>query len=159
MKTAKLASVLALVVPAFALGSHLPGASDAREQSAPNVQESRSAPTVAVQYLEIVSSDVDATCEALEKLHGVEFGEPVMELGHARTAALRGGGRIGVRAPMRADEAPVVRPYTLVDDIEAAVKVATAAGAEFAVMPTNIPGQGTFAIYVLEGIQHGLWRL
>ncbi len=114
--------------------------------------------TLNVEYLEIVTPDVDATCEALAKMHGVSFSEPVAEFGNARTATLRGGGRIGVRAPMRETEDPVVRPYVLVDDIEAAVEAADAAGAEIALGATEIPGQGKFAIYILGGIQHGLWQ-
>ena len=112
-----------------------------------------------VQYLEIVTPDVEATCDALAQMHGVSFGEPVPELGNARTAALAGGGRIGVRAPMRETEEPVVRPYVLVDDIEAAVQAAEAAGGRFAMLPTEIPGHGKFAIYFLGGIEHGLWQL
>jgi predicted enzyme related to lactoylglutathione lyase len=117
------------------------------------------ADAVTIQYLEIVSPDVDATCGALEKVHAVTFGKPVAELGSARTATLAGGGRIGVRAPMRDTEEPVVRPYLLVDDIEAAVKAAESAGAAIALPPMEIPGQGTCAIYILGGIQHGLWQL
>lgn len=60
---------------------------------------------------------------------------------------------------MRETEKPVVRPYLLVEDIEAAVEAAQAAGGEIAMLPTEIPGQGTFAIYILGGIQHGLWQL
>ena len=111
-----------------------------------------------VLYLEIVTSTIDETCEALEKIHGVAFGEAVAEFGNARTARLKGGGRIGVRAPMRATEEPVVRPYLAVDDIHAAVGAAADAGAEIALPPTEIPGQGSFAIYLLGGIQHGLWQ-
>jgi predicted enzyme related to lactoylglutathione lyase len=51
-----------------------------------------------------------------------------------------------------------VRPYILVGDIDAAVKAAEAAGAQMAMLPTEIPGQGRFAIYLLGGIQHGLWE-
>jgi len=112
-----------------------------------------------VQYLEIVTPKVDATCDALAKLHGVSFSKPVAGLGNARTAALKDGGKIGVRAPLRPDEAPVVRPYILVKDIEAAVSAAKAAGGEIAIGATEIPGQGKFAIYVLGGINHGLWQL
>ena len=111
-----------------------------------------------IQYLEIVTSDVDATCSALAKVHGVTFGEPVAEFGNARTAALESGGRIGVRAPMAEHEEPVVRTYVLVDDIEAAVKAAEAAGGEFAMRATEIPGGGKFAIYFLGGHQFGLWE-
>lgn len=113
-----------------------------------------------IQYLEVVTPDVNATCDVLEKLHGLSFGEPDVVLGNARTAALKGGGRIGVRAPMREDEHPVVRPYLLVEDIEAAVKAARAAGAEIAIPPMEIPGSGgKFAIYIQGGIEHGLWKL
>ncbi|MGJ8636154.1 MAG: VOC family protein [Phycisphaerales bacterium] len=111
-----------------------------------------------VQYLEIVTSKVDETCASLTEAHGVVFGEPIMELGNARTADLADGGRVGVRAPMRETEAPVVRPYLLVDDIEAAVEAAKKAGAEVAIPPMEIPGQGTFSIYILGGIEHGLWE-
>lgn len=111
-----------------------------------------------IHYLEIVTPKVDETCAALASAHGVTFGAPVAGLGNARTAGLAGGGRIGVRAPLRADEAPVVRPYLLVTDIQAAVRAAEAAGAQVAVPPMEIPGEGTFAIYLLGGIDHGLWQ-
>ncbi len=113
---------------------------------------------VQVEYLEIVTRDVEKTCELLASVHGVRFGEPVPEFGNARTAQLAGGGRIGVRAPMRETESPVVRPYLLVDDIEAAVQAAADAGAEIAMPAMEIPGQGRFAIYLLGGIDHGLWQ-
>ena len=112
-----------------------------------------------VQYLEIVTVDVDATCSALAKVHGVTFGEPDAGLGNARTAALEGGGWIGVRAPMAEHDQPIVRPYALVDDIETAIKAAEAAGGEFAMRATEIPGgRGRFAIYFLGGTQFGLWE-
>ena len=112
-----------------------------------------------VHYLEIVTPDVDATCGALEKLHGVSFSAPEAELGNARTAELAGGGLIGVRAPMHEMEEPVVRPYVLVDDIKAAAEAAEAAGGEIAHPPMEIPGHGKFAIYIQGGIHHGLWEL
>lgn len=114
--------------------------------------------TMTVQYLEIVTPEVEATCKALARAHGVTFGDPVPEFGNARTADLAGGGRIGVRGPMRDTETPVVRPYILVDDIKAAVEAAEKAGATIAMPPMPIPGQGTFSIYILGGIEHGLWQ-
>ena len=111
-----------------------------------------------VRFLEIVTPELEATVGMLEAVHGVTFGEAVPELGHARTAALRDGGVISVRAPMRATETPVVRPYMLTDDIDAAVKAAKGRGAEIAIGPMEIPGQGRFAIYILGGIEHGLWE-
>ena len=112
-----------------------------------------------IHYLEIVTPELEATCKAYEQILGVSFGEPAPELGNARTAQLAGGGLLGVRAPMRPDEAPVVRPYVLVDDIAAAVERAAAAGAEIALPPMEIPGRGQCAIYLLGGIEHALWQV
>ncbi len=120
--------------------------------------DERAAAAVEVAYLEIVTPEVSKTCETLAKMHGVTFGEPVPALGNARTAALAGGGRIGVRAPMSDNETPVVRPYVLVQDINAAVKAAEEAGAEVAIARMEIPGEGIIAIYFLAGIEHGLWE-
>ena len=111
-----------------------------------------------IHYLEIVTNEVDAVCAAYAAAHDVQFGKPDSGLGNARTAALRGGGLVGVRAPLRETEAPVVRPYWLVDDIEAAVAAAVKAGGEIAHPPMEIPGHGTFAIYIQGGIDHGLWQ-
>jgi predicted enzyme related to lactoylglutathione lyase len=112
-----------------------------------------------VHYLEIVAADAEATCRALEKLHGVHFSAPEAGLGNARTARLGNGGLIGVRAPMHDTETPVVRPYVLVEDIDAAAGAAQEAGGEIAHPPMEIPGHGKFAIYFQGGIQHGLWQL
>lgn len=114
--------------------------------------------TMKVQYLEIVTTSVNETCDALAQAHGVVFSEPIPELGNARTANLTDGGRIGVRAPMRDSETPVVRPYILVDDIKSATKAAEMAGAKIAMPPMEIPDQGTFSIYILGGIEHALWQ-
>lgn len=111
-----------------------------------------------IHYLEIVTKEVDAVCDAYAAASGVQFGAPDTGLGNARTAALPGGGLVGVRAPLRATEEPVVRPYWLVDDIEAAVAAAAEAGGEIAHPPLEIPGHGTFAIYLQGGIDHGLWQ-
>jgi len=56
------------------------------------------------------------------------------------------GGAPGVRAPMHESEEPVVRPYPLVDDIDAAVVAAFEAGDEMALPPTELPGHGKCAI-------------
>jgi predicted enzyme related to lactoylglutathione lyase len=112
-----------------------------------------------IQYLEIVTPDVDSVCAAYEKLHGVSFSVPEAGLGNARTAALQDGGKIGVRAPMHESEQPVVRPYQLVDDVEAAAAAAVEAGGEIAHPPMELPGHGKFAIYIQGGIHHGLWQV
>lgn len=111
-----------------------------------------------VRYLEIVTKDVDDLCRTYARLHGVTFGEAIPALGGARTASLSNGGIVGVRRPMRDSEEPVVRPYLLVEDIEAAVAAAKKSGAEIAHPPMELPGQGTFAIYIQGGIQQGLWQ-
>lgn len=111
-----------------------------------------------VQYLEIVTPDVDKVCETHAKLHGVTFSEPEAALGNARIASLSDGGRIGVRAPMHETESPVVRPYLLVDDVAAAAKAAEQSGAEILHPPLELPGHGWFAIFVQGGVQQGLWQ-
>ena len=113
---------------------------------------------VQIHYLEIVTKEVDAVCAAYEAANGVRFGTPDPGLGNARTAKMPGGGFVGVRAPLRETEEPVVRPYWLVDNIEAAVAAATEAGGKIAHPPMEIPGHGTFAIYLQGGIDHGFWQ-
>lgn len=112
-----------------------------------------------VHYLEIVSPDVDAICAAYEASHNVQFAEADELLGGAKTCCLTDGTTVGVRQPLRDTEDPVVRPYWLVEDIEKAVNLVIAQGAEIAVPPLEIPGKGTFAIYIHGGIDHGLWQL
>lgn len=134
-------------------------ATNAQSTQEPAETQANSEESMHLQYLEIVTTEVDATCDLLAKLHGVTFGDPEAGFGNARIAALQSGGRIGVRAPLAEHEQPVVRPYLLVDDIEAAVAAAEAVGAEIALPATEIPGgHGTFAVYFLGGIQHGFWQ-
>ena len=111
-----------------------------------------------IYYLEIVTREVDEVCAAYAAAMGVQFGEPDSRLGNARTAGLTGGGLVGVRAPLRETEGPVVRPYWLVDDIEAAVAAAAETGGKIAHPPMEIIGHGTFAIYLQGGNDHGLWQ-
>lgn len=112
-----------------------------------------------VYYLEVVTRDVEAVCATYTEVYSIQFGEPDALLGDARTASLRDGGLIGVRAPLREDEQPVVRPYWLVENIDSAVAAVEKAGAAIAVPPMEIPGHGTFAIYFLGDNQLGFWQL
>lgn len=112
-----------------------------------------------IQYLEIVTTDVDGVCATYAQLYGAKFCDGEAVLGGARTAALSGGGMLGVRPPLSPTEEPVVRPYVLVDDIESAVAAAVKSGAEVAHPPMELPGHGTFAILIQGGNQHGLWQL
>ena len=111
-----------------------------------------------IGYLEFVTPDVDDFCATYEKVHGVTFSDPVPELGNARTTQLASGGKIGVRAPMRPDESPIVRPYLLTDNMNAAFEAAKATGADIAIEPMELPGQGTFAIFIHNGIESALWQ-
>ncbi len=111
-----------------------------------------------IEYLEIVTPDVDGVCATYAQVYGLTFGEPEAGLGNARTASLPDGGKIGVRAPMHEAEAPVVRPYLLVDDAEAAARAAEQSGGEIAHPPMELPGHGTFAIFMQGGIHHGVWQ-
>ncbi len=112
-----------------------------------------------IHYLEIVALDVDAMCAAYESAHDVRFGSPDPLLGGARTVALPDGGSIGVRAPLRDTEAPIVRPYWLVEDIAVALEAVESHGAFVAHAALEIPTKGTFAIYFQGGAEHGLWQL
>jgi uncharacterized protein len=115
--------------------------------------------TMQVQYLEIVTRDIDGICAHYSKVHGIVFGEPDPNLGGARTAKLTRGGMLGIRGPLRETEFPVVRPYMLVDDIAASVAAAADAGAQIALPPTELPSHGTCAIVIQGGIHCGLWQL
>ncbi len=110
-------------------------------------------------YLEIVTPEVNALCEQYAAIEPVTFSDPNASLGGARTATLGDGSLLGIRGPLRDTEEPVVRPYMLVDDINAAVAAAAATGATVALPPMEIPGHGTCAILIRGGIEAGLWQL
>ena len=123
-----------------------------------NANENNLVATMKIHYLEMVTPDVDAICKTYEEVHGLEFGSPEPTLGNARTAPLPNGTTFAVRAPLRQDEQPVVRPYFLVEDIAASVAQAKAAGAKIALPPMKLPGYGTCAVFIQGGIEHGLWE-
>lgn len=130
-----------------------------RRGAGEGVGDNRRFDIMRIQYLEVVTRDVDAVCAAYASANGVQFGEPEPGCGHARTAKLAGGGLVGVRAPLRESEEPVVRPYWLVHDIAAALAAAVEAGGTVALPAMEIPGHGTCAIYLQGGNDHGLWQL
>jgi len=111
-----------------------------------------------IHYLEIVCRDVSAQCAAWERLHGLEFGPPVADLGNARVGRAADGSLVGVRAPLAEHEQPTLRAYLEVDDIAAAVEAAEAAGGVIAYPPTRQGDTGTWAIYFLGDVQIGLWQ-
>ena len=129
------------------------------ETEATNSTDNTYSDSMQIHYLEVVTKDVDETCDLYSAIHGVTFGDSDPSLGGARTCSLAGSGMLGVRAPMHDAEKSVSRAYVLVDDIKAAVEAAEKAGATIAVPPMPIPGHGTCAIYVQDGIEAGFWQL
>lgn len=161
MKSLDIRLLFLVFVPVFALVLLAAGVSDggpALPDETTAMTSSEKEHSMTVEYLEIVTPDVDATCAMLEKIHGVSFAKANPALGNARAADLKNGGRIGVRAPMHDAETPVVRPYLHVEDAAAAVAAAAEAGAEVMMGATDIPGEGKFAIFGLGGIQHAVWQ-
>ncbi|MEM0963049.1 MAG: hydroxylase [Bacteroidota bacterium] len=112
-----------------------------------------------IHYLEIVTPEVDAVCATYARAHDVTFGEGDPSLGGARTAELAGGGMIGVRPPLRANEEPVVRPYMQVADLRAAVGAASESGAEVAISSMELGERGTCAIVLHGGVEIGFWEV
>jgi len=134
------------------------GASADKGDTGSLIAKSEGKPSMQVYYLEIVTPDVDGVCASLAAGNGGEFSDPVAVLGNARTMAMSGGGWVGVRAPLRDTEDPIIRPYWLVEDIKSALAAAEKAGGRVAHPPLEIPGYGTFAIYIQGGANHGLWQ-
>lgn len=64
-----------------------------------------------IHYLEIVSLDVDAACNAHEIAHSVSFRLPDDLPGGAKTCVLSDDSIVGVRGQLRDTDEPVVRPY------------------------------------------------
>ena len=113
---------------------------------------------IKIQYLEIVTPEIDALCRQYSEIYGVKFSKPNASFGNARTAKLESGGMIGIRKPLRDSETPVVRPYLLVEDIKSAVAAAAEAGGKIAMPPMEIPEHGMFAIVIHGGIECGFWQ-
>jgi predicted enzyme related to lactoylglutathione lyase len=113
---------------------------------------------MAVQYLEIVSNDVDTLTALYERIHGLSFGPPDADLGQARVATRADGTLVGIRKRLAAHEEPIMRIYLAVEDIQQAVKDAEQSGALVAYPPTRQGQRGTFAIVIHGGVQHGLWQ-
>ena len=112
-----------------------------------------------LHYLEIVSSDMEAFCQQYELEHKVKFSDSDQTLGGAKTCRLADSTILGVRAPLRETETPIIRPYWRVSDIKKSVENVKKNGAKIAMEPLEIPGKGSFAIYIQGGIEHGFWQL
>jgi predicted enzyme related to lactoylglutathione lyase len=113
---------------------------------------------MAVDYLEIVSNDVDTLTGLYERMLGLSFGPPDPDLGQARVATRADGTLVGIRKPLAAHEQPIVRSYLAVEDIQQSAKQAEEHGAIVAYPPTRQGRRGTFAIVIQGDVQHGLWQ-
>ena len=91
-------------------------------------------------------------------MHGLSFGPPDPDLGHARVATQADGTLVGIRNPLAAHEQPIMRAYLAVEDIEQAIKKAEESGATIAYPPTRQGNHGTFAIVIQGDAEHGLWQ-
>ena len=109
-------------------------------------------------YIEIVTDDVDALVAFYEASHGLKFGSPDADLGHARVAERADGSLIGIRKPLASHETPIMRTYIGVDDISLVTKKAVEAGGVLAYGPTGQGKRGTFSIVFAGGVQHGFWQ-
>ena len=116
-------------------------------------------PEHTIYYLEIVTPDVEAACHLYGKAYGWRFEAKGPEWGNSFVATLPNGSLCGIRAPLHDQEKPIVRTYLRVTDIETAVREAGQLGAEIALEPMEIPGQGKIAIYLHGGIEQGLWQV
>jgi len=113
----------------------------------------------AIHYLEIVTPDVEATRSLYASVFGWTFQPSVPELGNASVASLPGGSLCGIRAPIHAEELPVVRNYIRVTNLDAATKEAQRLGATLLLESMDLAGWGRISIYELGGLQHGLWQV
>lgn len=113
----------------------------------------------AIHYMEIVTPEVEATRLLYATAFGWDFEPSVADLGNAAVATIPGGSLCGIRAPMHAEELPVVRNYIRVANLDAATQTAKRLGAAILLEGMDLAGWGRITIYELGGIQHGLWQL
>lgn len=112
-----------------------------------------------VYYLEIVAADPAAARDFYQAAYGWQFSEATPELGGAFVADLPNGSLCAIRGSLNPIEEPTVRTYVRVPDAQAAADEAVALGATLALGPTEIPGRGIIAIYLVSGVEQGVWEL
>ena len=159
-KEVKLVTAVACVGFVALLGCETKGRADTHKEDkepSSNNMENNAEKIMQPRYIEIVTPDVETVIATYTKIYGVTFSEPVAAIGNARTAELPGG-MLSVRGPLRPDESPIMRAYLEVSDINEAFKAAETTGAELAFPPTKLAEYGTFAIYIIGGVEHGLWQ-
>lgn len=112
-----------------------------------------------IHYLEVVTPDAEAARDFYSRAYGWHFEDMTPELGNAFVAFLPNGSRCGIRAPMHDQEKPTVRTYIRVADIESSVEKAAELGATIILGAMELPGQGIIAIYLIGGIEQGIWQV
>lgn len=112
-----------------------------------------------IYYLEIVTPDAESARDLYGQTYGWKFQDAAPELGNAFVATLPNGSLCAIRAPMHAQEQPIVRTYIRVANVQDSLDKAVKLGAVTALGPTEISGRGTIAIYFFGGIQQGIWQL
>jgi uncharacterized protein len=112
-----------------------------------------------IHYVEIVTPDIETTRDHYARAHGWEFEEMVPELGNAFVAQLPSGVLCGIRAPMHEQELPTLRTYIRVADLSASVATAQAQGATVLLPDMEIRGRGRIAIFLIGGIEQGIWQV
>ncbi len=132
--------------------------SDPLEEGPNSGAKSMTVPEHAIHYLEIVTPDAGAVRDFYSQAFGWKFSEATPELGNAYFASMPGGSLCGIRGLLSDHEKPIVRIYLRVDDIHAATLKAKELGATIALEPTEISGRGDIAIYLLGGIEQGIWQ-
>jgi len=133
--------------------------SDGHEGVPSDLEANLIVPEHGIHYLELVTTEPQVLRDFYSKAYGWEFSEATPELGGAYFAFMSNGSLWAIRGPMRESEAPVIRTYLRVHDIESAMKDAEELGALIALGPMEIPGRGIIAIYILGGIEQGLWQI
>ena len=113
----------------------------------------------AIHYLEIVTPDVEAACLLYSTAFGWRFQPSVPELGNAFVSTLPGGSLCGIRAPLHAEETPVVRTYIRVVSLELATREVERLGAKILLESMDLAGWGKISICEFGGIQQGLWQV
>lgn len=108
-------------------------------------------------HFEVITTDVEGTKSFYAKAFGWKFQTFGPEMGNYVMGNLPNGTTCGIRVP-DAGEKPGILNYVLVKDINAAVKDAKALGATIVAEPSEIPGMGWMAVYLVGGVPNAIWQ-
>lgn len=151
--------ILPFAASILLLSCQVPTSSDPGIEAQSKGEIAMTVPEHGIHYLEIVTPEAEALKDFYSEAYGWKFSEATPELGNAFFTKQPDESLWGIRSPLRETEEPIVRIYLRVADIEKAVHKAEELGATIALGPTEIPGRGKISIYLLGGIEHGLWQV